>query len=373
VDDIDLGIVRWMYPDGTWVPWGVDPRITPAQIGRRIGLSRTAVWARVRQWAKEGFLETWVAGPNIRLFDAGILAVDLHITDPADATSVLEELELVEGVTYASVGFGDARSSESVEQVSVCFVDDNPTAVARRMRLFRRLSTAGVVDGPYEFRVPTVSRQLSALDWRIIAALRAKPRASLSRVAELLGITLKTLVRRRDALLESKAIWYYAEFDWSRLPSVALRMSYHQAHELPNILRTLDERFRHYLPMSLADIGAYDQQPESQRILEVRVPARSPDEVQHIMIDLARIPGVTRVRNDLYGPARFYHHWVNQRLASRIAELQIGIAPSHRARRTESEAGPETAERWSSRVSPDGSDEPRVPESFDRSLRNARR
>ena len=296
MDDIDLGIVRWMYPDGTWVPWGVDPRITPAQIGRRIGLGRTAVWARMRQWAREGFLETWVAGPNIRLFAAGILAVDLHITDPVDAKRILEELELVGGVTYAGVGFGDASSSESVEQVSVCFVDDYPAAVARRMRLFRRLSTAGVVDGPYEFRVPTVSRQLSALDWRIIAVLRAKPRASLSRVAGLLGITLKTLVRRRDALLESRAIWYYPEFDWSKHPSVSLRLSYHQAHELPTILRNLDRRFRHYLPMSLADIGAYSPQVGSNRIFAVRVPVRSPDETQHIMIDLARIPGVARVR-----------------------------------------------------------------------------
>jgi len=290
-----------------------------------------------------------------------------------DAGSVLEELELVEGVTYANVGFGDTNSLESVEGVSVCFVDDNPAAVAHRMRLFRRLSTAGVVDGPYDFRVPTVSRQLSALDWRIIAILRAKPRASLSRVAELLGITLKTLVRRRDALLESKAIWYFAEFDWGKHPSVALRLSYHQAQELPTILRNLDQRFRHYLPMSVVDIGAYSQQVESKRIFSVRVPARSPDETQHIMIDLARIPGVTRVRSDLFGPARFYHQWVDQRLSARIAELQLGTAHTHRSRRTESVASLGLAERGSSRVSADGSNKPRAPESFDRNLGNARR
>jgi DNA-binding Lrp family transcriptional regulator len=340
VDATDLGIVRWMYPDGLWGPWGVDPRITPEQIGRRVGLGRTAVWSRVRHWLREGFLKPYEVRPNYRLFDAGLESAEIHLTDPVDAKGIMEDLQLVEGVTSAWLAFGDSDSAESAEVLSVCFVDDDPRAVGHRMRVFRRLSTEGVVDGPYPYRVPDVSRKLSALDWRIIATLRANPRASLSRVARLQGITLKTLIRRRDALLEAKAIFYHCEFDWSMHPSVSLLLFYKEPHELPTILRNLDDRFQYYLPGFLDDVAYYRHRLESVRFLGVRVPARSPDDVQPIMIDLMRIPGVLRVRCVLQGPSRYYPRWVDQRLAVQLAGLQIGTLPSPRSRGSGSAASP---------------------------------
>lgn len=319
MDATDLRIIRCMYPDGVWVPWGVDPRVTPGEIGRRIGLGRIAVWSRIRHWIREGFFRPYEVRPSYRLLGVGLNQAHLHVSDPVDAENVMDELELVDGVTSAWVGFGDTYSSESVERVSAYFVDDRAEDVERRMRVFRRLADRRRVDGPYAFDPPRVELTPTSLDWRIIAALHANPRASLTRVAEGLGITLKTLVRRRDRLLDERALWYHPRFDWGLHPSVALRFICADPGERPRILRTIEARFESCLPLSTDEIGYPREALAAASFLGVRVPARSADAMQDLMIDLAKIPGVVRVRRDFQGPWRYYYRWIEQAIAARIA------------------------------------------------------
>ncbi|MCI4373553.1 MAG: hypothetical protein L3K02_07935 [Thermoplasmata archaeon] len=328
MDATDLALVRGLYPNGIWVPWGIDPRITVGQVGRQAGLGRTSVWSRIRHWKKSGFFRPYEIRPNYRLFGVALRRTDLHISDPVDAKNVMDELELVDGVTSAWVGFGDTDSTESVERVSVSFVDDNRTAVDRRMRILRRLSTRRRVDGPYAYRVPTVARPPTPLDWRIMAMLRANPRASPSAVARMIGITTRTLVRHRDALLDSQALWYFPLFDWSLHPSVTLRLYWEEARGRAGLLRAVEERFPLCLPMSLDDMGYRRPGKDGQALLGVRVPAPSPDAVQEIMMDLAQIPGVVRVRSDFQGPWRYYSQWVELELAGRLAKLLMGYVPN---------------------------------------------
>jgi len=323
VDSTDLRMARWMYRDGVWVPWGVDPRVTPTEIGRRVGLGRQAVWARIRAWRKEGFFRPYEVRPNYGLFGVELQQVDLHLADPSDARDLMDELELVDGVTSAWVGQGDTASAESVWRCSVCFVENHRRPTERRMRMFRRLATGRIADGPFAYSLPEVSHPLTALDWRILEALRANPCASLTRVARQLRITLKTLIRRRDALLEAHAVWYFPQFDWSKHPSVALRIFYDRSRELSAISRDVEDRYPDLLPMSLADIGYYRHELASASFFGVRVPAPSPDNVQGIMTDVAEVPGVTRVRSDLQGAWRYYSRWVDGALAGR----RLGPAP----------------------------------------------
>ncbi|MCI4365048.1 MAG: hypothetical protein L3K10_03165 [Thermoplasmata archaeon] len=328
MDALDLALVRGLYSDRIWVPWGIDPRITVGQVGRQVGLGRTSVWSRIRHWEKSGFFRPYEIRPNYRLFGVGLRRADLHISDPVDAKNVMDELELVDGVTSAWVGFGDTDSTESVERVSVSFVSDHPTAVDRRMRILRRLSTRRRVDGPYAYRVPTVSRPPTPLDWRIMAILRANPGASLSAMARMIGITTRTLVRHRDALLDSRALWYFPLFDWSLHPSVNLRLYWEEARGLAGLMRAIEARFPHYLPMSLDDMGYRRQGEDGPILLGVRVPATSPDAVQDIMIDLAQIPGIVRVRSDFQGPWRYYSRWVEQELTGQLANLLMRYVPN---------------------------------------------
>jgi DNA-binding Lrp family transcriptional regulator len=326
VDATDLAIVRALYPNGIWVPWGIDPRITPGQLGRQLRMGRTAVWSRIRHWEKSGFFRPYEIRPNYALFGVGLQRVDLLITDPVDAKNVLDELELVDGVTSAWVGFGDTDLSESVERVSVSFVDDGPSAVDRRMRLLRRLSTRRRVDGPFAYRLPIVGPAPTALDWRIMSALRTNPRASLATVARVVGITAKTLGRHRDALLDSRALWYLPLFDWGLHPSVNLRIYWEEMRPLSSLLAAVETRFPRFLPMSLVDMGYRRPGEEGQVLCGVRIPTPSPDAVQKLMIELSDIPGVVRVRSDFQGPWRFYSRWIDQELSGILANGLMGYS-----------------------------------------------
>lgn len=294
----------------------------------------------MRDWEREGFLTTVSVSPNPLLFYTSLHAAVLQVASVADAQRVAEELDAFDGIISASPRLGYMASLGPVELLRVFFAARDPRSVGRTMRAFRRLAKDGLVDGPYPFAAPKVARTLTEMDWRIIVALRANPTATLSRVAKLVGITLKTLIRRRDALLEAKAIFYHAEFNYPLIPSAKVMLYYRRTQDLAPILRALDDRFRHYLLWPTTDPWYYGQHCRSGLVLRLRVPVRSPDEIREVLTDLGDLPGVLRVLSELEGPDRRYSRWIDRRLASRAEVLPPGQAPARRHSRAMVEGRP---------------------------------
>jgi DNA-binding Lrp family transcriptional regulator len=334
VDDLDLSILRWMYPGGVWSPWGTDPRITPSEIASHVGLDRTAIWHRIRKWRREGFWDGFHVRMNLRTFGVGQVYAEIHVADSSEGWALLDKLEHTDGILEARVAFGDTMTSRDVELVVVEMVADDPAHVARRMRVLRQLSPTGSVEGPFREEAPPIARELTPLDWRIIAAIVANPNASPSRLAHLVGVTVKTFVRHHSALIDDHAVFYAPTVNWSRLGCVTLLIHCHDAAAIHRVQRAVETRFPCSIPMAINEFEGIGAEWNSPTSFAVIVPVRSPHEVQTLVRDLSMDSGVRSVRPEYWGPGRRFPGWVDQRIGERLAGQRAGAVRASAVKRS---------------------------------------
>jgi len=325
VDELDLRIFRWMYPRGVWSWWGTDPRITTTEIGSHVGLERTAVWARIRRWKREGFWNGFAVHVNPRIFDARHARVEIPVLGAAQGADVLDRLEHVDGALYARLGFGVTVHGREGEAVALSLAAEDATRVRRRVRILRGLSSTGEVAGPFYDRVPQCSHRLTPLDWRILAAVVANPNASPARLARLVGITRKTLAHRHANLIDRHAIFYVPLVDWSRLACVCLEVFCRETEDVDRVRQELQARYPAMIPMDLS--GGEGIAPEwvHSTCFAALVPAQSPNGIHALIRDTSQIPGVKLVRQETSGPERLYFDWVNRRLADQMASTAVTV------------------------------------------------
>lgn len=319
VDDLDLDILRWMYPGGVWSPWGTDPRITVAEIASHVGLNRTAVWARLCKWRKVGFWDGFETQVNCRIFGAGVLMVSFQVADSAQGWELLDRTGAIEGVMWASLHFGDSLVARNVEYVLVTMVADTRANHLRRMRALRRLSPTGVVDGPLAFEPPPCSRTLSRLDWRILSAMVARPNSSAAQLAADVGVSLKTLDHHRSMLIDGRVVFSTPRLDWSKMSCLAVNLYCKSSEDGQGAARALECRLPHSIPVSLDGFNGPDQEIKSRKVFTFMVPAHSPHAIPTLVRDLSRLPGVTLVLPELWGPRRGFPAWATARIAEHLA------------------------------------------------------
>jgi DNA-binding Lrp family transcriptional regulator len=320
VDDLDLSILRWMYPGGLFSFWGADPRITPSEIASHVGLDRTAVWDRLRKWRREGFWNGFEVDLNLGTLGLGEFRVEIKVADSPEGWALLDKLEQIDGILWARVGFGDTITQRDVEVVSVRLVADTPEHIVRRMQRLRELSPTGIVDGPFRNEAPSCSRDLTPLDWRIIAAAVANPNASTSRLASLVGVTVKTFVHHHSALIDGHAVFYIPQVDWSRMGCACLGVFCQDIGDFDPVRRAFEVRFPHSIPLApLREFGGITAGWDDSTCFGIIVPAHSPHEVQTLLRDVSMIPGVRKARPEYWGPERRYSKWVRLIIAEKLA------------------------------------------------------
>jgi len=320
MDDLDLDILRWVYRGGVWSPWGTDPKITAAEIASHVGLDRTRVWARIRRWRREGFWDGFLVYPNLTIFGVELLSAEIVVVDVAEGCALMDQLERMDGAVRAFLAYGDSATRRDVEVLVVYFVGDDPTRIGRRMELLRRISPTGRVDGPFRCEAPECTRALTPLDWRIIAAIVANPNASLSQVATLVGVTLKTFVRHHTALIDDHAVFYVPKVDWSRVGCVTVAVHCGGAADVGRVRKALEARFPHSIPISFEgyDIEGVAPEFDRSRCFPIMVPSHSPNDLQTLVLNISQIPGVRLARTLLFGPSRRFLRWTSQQISEHL-------------------------------------------------------
>jgi len=331
VNDLDLRIFRWMYPGGVWSWWGTDPRISTSEIASHVGVERKTVWARIRRWRSDGFWEGFEVRPNPRIFGAGQVHVEIPVEGPAQGAALIDELEHVDGVLWAHVAYGISAAGHEGEVVWVALASEDARRVNRRIRMLRRLSPTGGVDGPYRDATPPCSHSLTALDWRIIACVIPNPNASPVRLARLLGVTLKTFAQHQATLIERHAIFYLPNVDWTKVGGVLLALYCRTAGDVDRVRAELEARYPASIPMTFDWCEGISPEWENSSSFAAMVPSHSPHEVHALVRDTSRIPGVKLVRPETWGPQRLYLDWVNRLTAEHVAATMAPV-PGHAPR-----------------------------------------
>lgn len=327
MDAVDFAIFRSLCGEGGARFYAartvIDPRISAADVAERIGISATAVRARLRRWHTEGLLRGHAVWPNPALFGVGMMSVDIPLEMNRPADGLFLALKSIEGVWFARDAIDEDR-----RVVIVNFVSDTPSSTQRRIQALTRLAPGNVLDPPRPAWLPICTVELSRLDWKIVRIFRADPLVPLPRAAKEVGVTLKTLSRRYHRLLDGDAVWWTISVSNSKVPAVYVHVMFRDAELAERGNRELGEKFPNWIP---AATGGYGFPPEARPVHLVAVfPLESPAGVADILRAIHALPGVVAVRRRFPGESVCYPEWFDRRIEEKIAESPTDVSSSAR-------------------------------------------
>jgi len=318
VDALDYAIYRHLSPDGLIRFWGgrrlVDPLVSAREIATKVGLSEAGVRVRLRALEQKGYLRGRETGVNPSLFGVSLVVSDIPVREPQDAQRMMRELALVDGVTFAR----DVLD-EKERAIRVYYVSDTPTATARRTALLRKLAPTPEVRGPSPYWVPACNRELTRLDWRLLAAFRDGPEATRSGLAKKIGISLKTAATRFHQLLDAKACWSTLSSTSEELPLALFSVDLREGEDPAAVARDVSALHPDWMPV--APDGSGVSPSEATRLVAGLLPAGSPAALEQALRRTLGVEGVVNVRRTFALGSATYPQWFDERLATQMRKL----------------------------------------------------
>jgi DNA-binding Lrp family transcriptional regulator len=208
MDPLDVGILRELSRDQILWFGRLDPRISAADIARRLRVDRATVGSRLHAWERQGFLLSHEVVPSPLVFGAQIAGGNLRVDDIRTKPRILEDLALVPGLISAVDHVG--------EWVALLYAFEHREALERSRRLIERLPGVVEVTPCVPFRAPEPSMMPTRLDLRILDGLKTGSRRTLQEIARSIPVSTKSLSRRMEQLVQGRAVWYLPVFDFTR-------------------------------------------------------------------------------------------------------------------------------------------------------------
>jgi DNA-binding Lrp family transcriptional regulator len=309
-EPLDLDLLREMYRGGAVNVAGIDPRLNATRIARRLRVGRARVAARLKAWKASGLLLRYDVWLNPALLGWRGAAVNIRVDHPRVKPALFGRLGLIDGAVIGLEFLG--------EWVSLGLVAPDDSSFERRIALIRGLAGVREVEAPIPWSVLEPKRELTALDIRIVRALRERPTATLSQAAHRVGISTRTMTRRYSTLVEDRAVWFVPIFDFRAIssPMVSLRA----------VLRTgvgsesFARQIRHRFPLTIDFRGAVAG-PEPSSEVNVFVMPSSTAHVEELERFASSIEGVIEIEANIMVRMHSFSAWFDAHLETIASHL----------------------------------------------------
>ncbi len=314
MDAVDFGIYRYLSPGGEARFWAgrrvLDPRITPREIAERVGLSESAVRARLRRLTDSGFLRDRLVVPNPGLIGATVFVADLPVRAPAEVEPVLRDLRFIGGVMFTR----DVLD-EDQRKIQVYLAADGPLAASRIAALVGRLTPSGSALAARPYYTPPCDLELSALLRRVLHCVRSRPDAGLAEIAATARISLKTAARCYHRLLDSRACWWTHGPESEEFPLALVRADLRRADARGEVLAGIGDEALPWMPVAADGLGLAPDRPTD--LVAGLVPADAPVVLERFLRRLAAFDGVAAVHRTFALGSAPYPAWFPEPLPPR--------------------------------------------------------
>jgi DNA-binding Lrp family transcriptional regulator len=190
-------------------------RISPSEIGEKLGISERTVRLRIEKMEKDGFIKYYQAMPNLTLF--GLSEICSCMFDAPDVRlkpAAIDQFRRAPGIVEIDdflgprlmVGVGSASGEEARKAAA---------EMAGKIGL-------NFLPGGMERKIRTSVVQLSNLDWRLIKELRYDALRETKDIADSLYVTYRMAEYRIERLLESGALFVVAPMNPRNLQGIIL-------------------------------------------------------------------------------------------------------------------------------------------------------
>lgn len=210
MDQLDFKIFRTLG----FRPYGNEAvdfnRLSPWVIAKKLGVDGNTVKLRLSKMEKNGFIKYFQIYPNYRLLEirGGAYVFEL---DAERKKSAINQCALVDGVTEIGSFVGNT--------MCIDFTYRDARDESRKVKLFSELTACKRSEKFYERVMPPVKIELSDTDWRIIRSLRCNALKPLSKVAQELGLSVKTVRRRFERMINNNAVIIVPVIDLGDIPN----------------------------------------------------------------------------------------------------------------------------------------------------------
>lgn len=281
MDAIDVGILRAMGIR----PYERTPKpldaLQPARIARVTGSSVNTVKDRITRMTELGVIAGYQAMPNLRHLGLRGEAYHLRFTSDAAKDKAMPQLLGVNGLLELHDFLGQGACAD------FAFKDE-----AELQRTLEALS-AGSQDGAprhfYSREMPKVTRSLTPLDWRIVQALRADPRATPADLAPAVGVSTRTVKRHLTRMAAEGSIFLVPMLDPSKADGLFLfeLLVYLREGTGPRPMAALRTAFQAehvyaYVPAS-AELGNFDMLLFARTSADVEALRRRAEQVDGVV------------------------------------------------------------------------------------------
>lgn len=303
MDAIDVGILRAMGIR----PYERTPKpldaLQPARIARVTGSSVNTVKDRIARMTELGVIAGYQAVPNLRHLGLHGEAYHLRFASDAAKDEAMPRILAVNGLLELHDFLGQGACADFV------FKDE-----AELQRTLATLSTGSQVGPPRHFysrEMPELKRDLTPLDWRIVQALRADPRATPADLAPVGGVSARTVKRHLTRMAKEGSIFLVPAIDPSKADGLFLfeLLVYLREGTGPRPMAALRKEFNAehvyaYVPAS-ADLGNFD----------LLLFARTSAEVEALRRRAQQIDGVVRAEAWLFRAFLGFPAWLDAAIA----------------------------------------------------------
>jgi DNA-binding Lrp family transcriptional regulator len=281
VDAIDVGILRAMGIR----PYERTPKpldaLQPARIARVTGSSVNTVKDRITRMTETGVIVGYQAVPNLRHLGLHGEAYHLRFKSDAAKDKAMPRILAVDGLLELHDFLGQGACAD--------FAFKDEAALKRTLAALSAGSQDGAPRHFYDREMPKVTRSLTPLDWRIVQALRADPRATPADLAPTVGVSTRTVKRHLTRMAAEGSLFLVPMLDPSKAdgvflfellvylregtgprPMAALRAAFHAEHVYA------------YVPAS-AELGNFDLLLFARTSAEVEALRRRAEQVEGVV------------------------------------------------------------------------------------------
>ena len=307
MDQLDFKIFRTLGLRPSGNQRGDSNRLNPWVIAKKLGVDGNTVKLRLAKMKKSGFIRYFQIYPNYRLLGIGGGSAYLfELDDPERKNAIINQCALVDGVTEITNFVGN--------EVCIDFTYHDPKDESRRLKLLLGLTNCKRAEKFYDRVMPPVRFELSNTDWRIIKSLRYNAFKPLSKVAQELGLSTKTVRRRFQRMIDNNAVVIVPAIQPGDVPNTithVLLLYFKESHvrerALSEALHLFEDKY-----------FLIDTTSEGNAMLGLV--AQTLAETEENFISSRKIEGVRNVKMLILKETQDFSEWVDQEIETKIAE-----------------------------------------------------
>lgn len=306
MDALDVRIIRAMgVRPYERVPKPLEA-LQPAHIARVTGASVNTIKDRIAHMSETGIIAGYHAVPNLQHLGLRGEAYHLRFASDEAKDAAMPRILQTEGLLELHDFLGKGACAD------FAFRDDSERS--RRLALLEDASRAPPMLF-YHREMPRVDRELTRLDWRILQALRADPRAQAADLAPRVGVSAKTVKRHLVRMAAEGSVFLVPAVDPSKADGLFIfeLLVYLREGSGPRPMSALrsafeDQHIYAYVPASSA-LGHFD----------MLLFARTSAEVEAARRRAEQIDGVLRAEAWLFRAFLAFPSWLDAAIEERAA------------------------------------------------------